>query len=53
MERAKDDYEVARSISMKNLEDTLEAAKVIHVKHEKMPVCFQECSDILSMENYK
>jgi hypothetical protein len=53
IERAKDSYEATRRTYLKTLEDTLEAAKIIRIKHEKVPGCFQACSDILSMENYK
>jgi len=46
-------YEAANLQYKTGTQNTMEAAKVIRVKHEKTPACFQECSDILSMENYK
>ena len=46
-------YEAADLQYKTGTQNTIEAAKVIRAKHEKLPACFQECADILSMENYK
>ena len=45
--------QVCMKFVMDSLEDRHEAAIVIRAKHETMPSCFQECSDIMDLNAYR